>query len=264
MRPYSILIAFIVPLLLSVSSCKKDTDDPNKPVITLSDDNVTGKSGREIEIILNMTIPNGFKELLLSKSVNLEPDQNYGVVSVTPVSAGTNIYQYTFHYTLDPDEVDKLVGFNFKLTDNNGLSVEKDLTVNTTASGAQIIYTHKWVLKSKFWESASPASETIEDCEKDNLYQWNRDSTVTIAYGTSACTFDGFNVYDKWTLSDDETTFTQVYHALFDPSNVTVESYKIRSITKDRLIMEIVLDLSVFGPPYTDHEVFVYTYDAAP
>ena len=114
------------------------------------------------------------------------------------------------------------------------------------------------------WTSISPALEMIEDCEKDNVYTWNRDSTVTIAYGGSGCTFDGFNIYDKWTLSEDEKTFTQVYHSLFDPSNITTEVYKIKSISKDRLVMEILVDLSVFGPPYTDKEVFVYTYEPIP
>ncbi|MHA4811650.1 hypothetical protein ACX0G9_26375, partial [Flavitalea flava] len=186
------------------------------------------------------------------------------VLSVNPQSTGTNAYQYSFSYVLSPDEVDKLVGFNYKLIDNKGHSVEKDLTVNTVASAAQNIFQHNWALKSKLWTSVSPAMETITDCEKDDRYQWHRDSTITITYGTSACTFDGFNVYDKWTLSDDEKTFTQIYHSIFDPTNITTEKYTVQSITKDRIVMSILVDLSVFGPPYTDHEVFVYTFDAIP
>lgn len=258
---------FLVGLLFWLPSCKKDTIDPNLPSMKLSIDNVTGKSGKTIDIQVSFSAPYGFKDLLITKSINLQQDMHFGnngTLTATPASAGQNQYTYNFSYVLNGDEVDKLVGFNFKLTDSKGHSVEKDLTVNTTVSGAQNIYSHKWKLISKMWTSISPASETIEDCEKDNVYQWNRDSSITIGYGSSGCTFDGFNVYDKWTLSDDEKTFTQVYHSLFDPSNVTVEKYNVRSISKDKLVMDIKLDLSVFGPPYTDHEVFVYTYEALP
>jgi hypothetical protein len=267
MRPYFILITAILSCLGFLPSCKKDNKDGSLPVIRLSTNSVTGKSERKIQLTVDMTTPDGFKELLISKGINLKTDSSYGtngVLLVTPVSSGTNTYQYTFTYTLSPDEVDKLVGFNFKLIDSKGRSAEKDLTVNTTASGAQIIFSRKWALISKLWQSANPPSETIEDCDKDNVYKWNRDSTITINYGASACGFDGFNVYDKWTLSEDEKTFTQTYHSLFDPSAITVESYKVTTLSNDKLVMTITLDLSAFGPPYTNHELFVYTYNSVP
>lgn len=264
MRPYPLLTTLLLFSLYLLPGCTKDNDDPNIPVMKLSIDNVTGKSGKLLELTVEMSIPGGFKELLISKGINLQPDNVFGIKSVTPVSGGENKYSYTFTYTLSPDEVDKLVGFNFKLTDNQGRAVEKDLTVNTTAGPAQIIFTHKWLLKSKFHESGSPAVETITDCEKDDVYLWKRDSTITLNYGASACTFDGFNVYDKWTLSADEKVFTQVYHSLFNPAAITTEKYNVRSVTKDRLVMDIVLDLSWLGAPYTDHETFVYTFDAVP
>jgi hypothetical protein len=47
---------------------------------------------------------------------------------------------------------------------------------------------------------------------------------------------------------------------LFDPSAVTVEEYRVKTLSRDKLEMEIFVDLSVFGPPYTDKEVFVYTF----
>ncbi len=264
MRPYPLLTTLLIASLYFLSACHKNSDDPNAPAMSLSTENVTGKSGKLIELTVDLSVPDGFKELLISKGVNLQPDNTYGIKSVTPVSAGGTNYKYEFTYLLSPDEVDKLVGFNFKLTDNKGRSVEKDLTVNTTTSAAQIIFSHKWLLKSKFQETASPPVETITDCEKDDVYNWKRDSTISINYGTKACAFDGFNVYDKWTLSDDEKTFTQKYHSLFNPSAITIETYNVRSVSKDRLVMDIVLDLSWLGPPYTDKEKFVYTFDAVP
>jgi len=251
--------------LFMATGCKKDNKDASLPVLHLSSDFLTGKSEKNIGLTVNFSAPDGFNELLISKTINLKTDNTYGVNgtrSVTPQSTGTNAWQYTFSYTLSPDEVDQLVGFNYKLTDKKGRSVEKDLTVNTVASAAQNIFSHTWALRSKLWISVSPATETITDCEKDDRYQWHRDSTITINYGASACTYDGLNIYDKWTLSDDEKVFTQIYHSVFDPTAVTVEKYNVKSITKDRIVMDILVDLSVFGPPYTNHEVFEYTFDA--
>ena len=112
--------------------------------------------------------------------------------------------------------------------------------------------------------SISPASEDLKDCDKDDVFSWNKDSTYSINFGDVACTFDGFNVFEKWYLSDDEKTFTQIYSSFFDPANITTEVYRVKTLTKDKLVMEIFVDLSVFGPPYTDKEVFTYTFEPVP
>ncbi|HEX2534268.1 MAG TPA: hypothetical protein VHK69_11055 [Chitinophagaceae bacterium] len=257
----------LLGLAILAGGCDKDEVDATAPVLRLVPESVTGKAGRMVEATLFITAPNGAKDVVVYKTVNLQRDNTYGgtgTLTAVPVSTGGNSYEYKFSYELNPDEVDKLVGFNFRFTDNKGLAAEKDLTVNTTTSGQQTIYARRWKLISKMWTSISPAAEMIEECEKDNIYSWNRDSTVSITYGASGCTFDGFNIYDRWTLSEDEKTFTQVYHSVFDPSNITTEVYKVKSISKDRLVMEILVDLSIFGPPYTDKEVFVYTFEPAP
>ena len=267
MLPRKLLTACLLFLLAITGACKKDSADPNAPILQLRPDNVTAKAGTNIQTVLSITAPNGAKDVVIYKTINLEKDNSFnntGTLTVVPESLGGDQYEYRFSYELSPDEVEKLVGFNFKFTDGKGVSAEKDLTVNTTNSGQAIVFTRNWKLVSKMWTSISPAAEMIEQCEKDNVYTWNKDSTVSIAYGTSGCTFDGFNVYDSWTLSADEKTFTQVYHSLFDPSNITTEVYKVKSITKDKMVMEILVDLSVFGPPYTDKEVFVYTFEPVP
>lgn len=267
MRPYNFFTTFSLACLILLGSCRKDKTDLSLPIVKLSTDKITGKSERQIQVSVSLSAPLGLGSLQISKGVNLKTDSNYGtngILSVNPPAGTGNSWNYAFTYTLSPDEVDKLVGFNFKLIDAKGRSAEKDLTVYTTVSGAQTIFTHKWALVSKFWKTGNPPAESIKDCEKDDTYQWNRDSTMSINYGKLACDFDGFNVYDKWTLSADEKTFTQTYHSLFDPTKITVEKYTVISIASDKLVMSIPVDLSWLGAPYTDHELFIYTFNAVP
>lgn len=245
------------------SSCKKeDTPDPNLPRITLSSESFTGKSGQELTIIVKITAPNGISAFLISKGVNLKTDSSFGTNGqLRIVTATGNSFDYIFTYILKPTEVDKLVGFNFRVEDTKGLAAEKDFTLNTTVSGAQLLYSYRWTLKSKMWQK-NPPEENIQNCEKDDSYLFNADSTMSINYSTTACTFDGFNIYDKWLLTPDEKELTITYHNVFNPAQITNDKYNIISLTKDKLVMDIAYDLTAFG--LTDNEVFVFTYEASP
>jgi hypothetical protein len=261
MKRIAILMSWIVTgVIVFAVSCQKDSVDPNLPVLKLHPVNVTGKSGQHVLDTLDIIAPYGVGKLLISKSVNLVPDAAFGTQSVTPVSTGPNTYQYIFDYTYQPEEVDSLVGINYHFEDSKGNVAEKDLTVNTSTSAAQIIYSHKWKLVSKLWTTITPQMESEQDCEKDNIFSYHADSIMFINYGNDPCTFDNFNIFDKWYVSDDEKTFTDIYHSAFNPEQITTEVYNIESLTKDKWVMDIALDLSAFG--LTDHEVFVYTYVA--
>ena len=248
----------VIAGLMMFTSCKKDSIDPNLPKMKLVPEMVSGKTGHSVSVTLTIHAPYGAKTLEISKTINLV--SAFGVTTVMPESLGNNNYQYVFTYTYQPEEVDKLVGINFHFEDGKGNAVEKDLTVNTITSGAQIIYSHTWKLTSKLWTTRNPPQESIQDCEKDNLTNFKRDSSIAINYGATGCTFDGFNIFDKWTLSEDETIFTQIYHSVFDPTKITVETYKVISLTKDKMVLQIGLDLSAFG--LSKNEIFVYTYES--
>ena len=262
MKRIAILMScMLIAAAIFTTSCEKDSADPNLPVLRLHPVNVTGKSGQRLRDTLDITAPYGVGKLLVSKTINLVTDDTFGVKQVMPVSTGTNTYQYIFEYTYQPEEVNKLVGINYHFEDAKGNVAEKDLTINTNPSAAQIIASHKWKLISKLWTTATPQEESINDCEKDNLWAFNlADSTLSVNYGTNGCTFDGFNIYDKWYVSDDEKTFTDIYHSVFNPAQITTEVYNIQSLSNDKWVMDIALDLSVFG--LSDKEVFVYTYQA--
>ncbi|MCR6721001.1 MAG: hypothetical protein NVV59_12105 [Chitinophagaceae bacterium] len=265
MRPFISITVICLLAVSLLSGCEKDKVDPNMPVLRLTPDNVIGKSGREVDVTLFIHAPNGAGLVSLYKTINLERDNTFGgtgTITGTPVSVGNDNYEFHFSYQLQGDEVDKLVGINFRFEDSKGLAAEKDLTVNTTTSGQQIMYSRRWALKSRMWTSVAPPEEDMQDCEKDNIYVWNADSTYNVIFGASACTFDGFNVFDRWELSEDEKTLTQEYYSLFDPSARTVETYTVRSLTRDRMVLEQLIDLTVFG--LTDKEVFVSTYEPVP
>jgi hypothetical protein len=253
-------IALVATVIFT--SCKKeDKPDPKQPKIALSSYKFTGKSGQELSITVSITAPNGISALLINKGVNLKTYSSFGTNGQMKITASGNSFEYVFNYILSPDEVDKLVGFNFRIEDSKGLASEKDFTLNTTVSGAQLLYTYRWSLKSKVWQK-NPPEENIQQCEKDDSYLFNRDSTMAIDYGTSGCTFDGFNIYDKWTLTPDETELSITYHSVFNVAQITTDKYRVISLTKDKLVMDIAYDLTVFG--LSDHEVFLFTYEASP
>lgn len=237
--------------------CKKEIDT-KLPSMVLTPESVQGKTGQQIQATLIINAPYGFKKLETSKTINLV--SAFGVTSVTPQDLGNNQYKYVFNYTYLSDEVDKLVGINFRFEDAKGNVAEKDLTINTEASGTQKIYSRTWKLVSKLWVTKKPVEENIAECEKDNRTNWRKDSTILLNYGASGCLFDGLNIFDRWYLSDDELTFTQIYHSVFDPTKITVEKYKVISLTPDKLVMEIAYDLTAFG--FTNNELFVFTYEA--
>ena len=260
-RSFVIVSVFAICASALFYGCKKDTVETDLPVLRLVPDKVSGKSGFPVSTTLSGTVQNGVKNFYISKTVNLKVDSSWGTNGVLTVTdfSGQNSFDYAFNYTLQDDEVDKLVGFNYRIEDEKGKAAEKDLTVNTIASGAQIIASHPWKITSKFWETDDPPSENLQDCEKDNFFTYKRDSTILLNYGAAGCLFDGLNIYDKWSLTEDEKTFTQTYHSVFDPSKVTTEVYNVISLTKDKWVMQITYDLSVFG--LSDKELFTFTLE---
>lgn len=245
-------------------SCKKDTNpDPSLPVVTISTDRITGKAAQPITITVTMTAPSGIKSLIITKGLNLVTDSSFGENGIfnAPVSAGSGGSDvYEFHYIVDSIDIDKLVGFNFKLTDQQGRSVEKDLTLTAQTSGALTIYSYKWDYTSR--KVVSINFEAIENCEKDNLFMYRKDSSTVLDYGLSACVSDSSVTYFKWALSNDETSFTQWYYPKGFPDSVKTETYTVITLTNKKLTLEKTEDLTGVG--LSDAEKVQYSYNAVP
>lgn len=258
-----LLIGLALVAAIGLPGCKKeDRPDPTQPIIKLSSDKFTGKSGQELSVTVTVTAPNGISSFVITKGVNLKQDLSFGTNGLMTIPTGSvNEFVYVFKYILLPEEVDKLVGFNFRVVDSKGLAAEKDFTLNTTVSGQQLLYSYRWNLKTKIWKTTPPADD-LKPCEADDYYLFNRDGSMVMGYGASACTLDGLNVYTNWSLSPDEKELTITYHSLFNPAQVTNDKYQVVSLTKDKLVISITFDLTVFG--LSDHELFEYTYEASP
>jgi hypothetical protein len=266
MKKSRLLLINCFALLATVCfvSCSDDDESSPAPTITLSEEEFSGKSGQDAEITVNIAAPAGLKNLKITKQINLTTDPSYGTNGVETITPASNpkTYEHTFTYTLSPDEVDQLVSFNFMAEDASGKTSEADLTINTTASGEQIIVSNGWKFKTKQNVTSGTPQDDLAECLKDDVFTYNADGTMAINYGANACQFDGFNEYTGWTLSEDEKTFTQTYRDVFNPAKVTTETYTVTKLTKDEMVLEIFFDLSDFG--LSDNEKYVYTMQAVP
>lgn len=200
------------------------------------------------------------RSFTITKKVNLVADPTFGqngVLTVNPSSFGD---EYVFNYLAPTSDIDKLVGFTFHVEKNDGSVLESDLTLVVTLSPRDNIPTKRWVWKSKIWVDADNA-EDIKECEKDNYYLFNPDGTMSIKFGnntgTAGCDFDAFIEYYTWVLSDDEKTLTLTRNS--DPST---EVYRVKTLTTERMEIEIDYDLSVFG--LSTEETFLFKLEAAP
>jgi hypothetical protein len=246
-----LLISFLI-------SCEKDNSaDANMPIIKLSKNNVVGKSEYVDTFLITISAPQKIKSFIITKSINLVDDNTFGTNGkiVVTDAIGKTDYQYSFIYKYQPDEVDKLVGIFFTVTDDAGNSREADLTINTTVSGKELLMRYKWNLKTKFWVTAN--QDDTKDFDTDNIYIFNDDSTMSLDYGTKKDIYDGLNIYYRWELTNDEKTLTMKYYDVFNPNNVTSEVYAVQTLTRDKLVLDIGYDLSWLG--YSTNEIFRYT-----
>ncbi len=220
-------------------------------------------SGDVVNAKLDLSSVQPVSSLLIRKTRNGAADVSFGTNgSVTVTSGLTDAYE--FNYETQVEDIDQLVGFTFEATGSNGAVVASDLTLIVTLSPRDNIPQKRWAWTSKIWVDAGNV-EDLKECEKDNYWLFNADGTMGVGYGTDTgagdCLFDGFNIYLSWELSEDGQTFTTTRSGLFDPTIVT-EVYRVKSLTTEKMLLEIDLDLTVFG--LTAEETFIYEYTALP
>jgi hypothetical protein len=221
------------------------------------------ESGQNIEVKVNVESPTALTSFKVRKTKNLVPDPTFGTNGEMTVAASGNSFSYDFDYNTLSTDVDQLVGFSFEAVNASGAKEVSDLTMQITLSPRDNIPQKKWNLTS-ILQLTDKNKEVINDCEKDNAILFNQDGSMVYIYGSDtgagSCQFDGFNLYDKWNLSEDEKTFTISYQGLFNPAT-TVDTYQVRLLSTDELKLELTVDLTVLG---LGVETFLYTYKAGP
>ena len=222
-------------------------------------------SGDEMEIAANLASFTPLKSFTITKTVNLAVDPGYGNNGVLTVDPGSISSEYLFRYTPPETDVDQLVGFTFRAEGTNGTTITSDLELAVTLSPRDNLPRKKWLWKAKIWVDGDNAPD-MKECEKDNFYLFNNDGTMSLNFGantgSAGCDFDGFNVYDTWSLSADEKEFTMIYHSIFTPDNPQTETYRVKTLTTEKLELEIDYDLTVFG--LGPEETYLFEFTALP
>jgi hypothetical protein len=122
----------------------------------------------------------------------------------------------------------------------------------------------KWLWASRLWVD-NGNSQDLKDCEKDNFFLFNADGSIAVNYaaGTGAgdCAFEGFKVYDNWQFTADEKLFIVKKHDAFS-GVVEIDSFRVQSLTVEKMLLELDIDLSDFG--LSTEETFLYEYTAQP
>ena len=277
------LCGFILFIGTLVIGC--DTDDSQTPedfydqgdfTIVLDAQKTPGQgqyrivveSSDTININVHVEAPDDLMGLTITKTVNLEIDESFGNQGVMQVDASGNSFNYNFIYEPLIEDVDELVGFTFEAQTTSGNSHTSDLTASITLSPKDNLATKRWNWSSiKHVTSLNmPNEEVINDCEKDNYYLFNADGTMSLNYGqdtgAGACNLDGLNVYDQWYISDNEEYFLMEKYNVFTPDITVVDTFRIKTLSIDKLELEQTVDLSVFG--LSEEEIFLYSFSPAP
>ena len=201
----------------------------------------------------------------VSKTINLESDNDFGTsgtLTIDPGSISGAMYDLTYY--LEERDLEQLVGLTFRIETTAGQIYISDVTVVVTLTPRGNIPLKRWLLTAQIWVD-NDNFDDLADCEKDDSFLFNADSTLSIDYGTNTgvapCDLDNLTVYEQWYLTADEKFFIIKRSGVFDPT-VAIDSFRVKSLTIEKMELEIDFDLSVFG--YSEDETFLYEYTAQP
>lgn len=259
MQPIRLFTFFAI--FVFAIACKKEDDTPTI-IASLSEPEITSKTGREINTTLTINSPTPIQSLVIIKTINTFVDNLWetdGKYTATLASGGNNTYTYDFNYEVLDRDADKLIGFTFEFTDANGNVFQRDLTLNAILSAEQTLYTRRWKMVGKLWTSVQPAVNDLKDCESDDVWEFNSDGTWNIDFGSKACEYDGFNSFPLWNINEEETLLNATLRNVFTGAD-DVQVYDILTLNRERLILNQTVDLSVFG---FGLETFTITFEAS-
>jgi hypothetical protein len=273
-----ILIAFTGAFLLGACEDENGTD-ADDPAVPLSVSGASVKapgrgqyrlqtlSGDEVQIAANLASLESLKSFTITKTVNLSVDPNFGSNGVLTVDASAVDAEYLFKYKPPTTDIDQLVAFAFRAETTSGTLITSDLQLVVTLSPRDNLPRRKWLWTAKVWVDGGDVPD-FKDCEKDNYYLFNADGTVALNFGTktgvpgSGCDYDAFNEYETWSLSEDEKELVIISHSIFSPDLPKIETYRVKTLTTEKLELEIEYNLTDFG--LGSEETYMFQFTAQP
>ncbi len=278
MKVYQVWLRYVLVVFTGAAflmSCEDDYEtnsDDSSILLTYPDQQIKAPghgqyrlkalSGEQVDVTAHLASIAPLQSFTVTKTINLAIDPSFGNNGVLTVNAGGVGDEYTFQYAPLESDIDQLVGFTFDAEGNNGARMTSDLQLVVTLSPRDNLPRRKWLWKSKIWVDGDNVQD-IKECEKDNYYLFNNDGTMSLNYGTNtgsgSCNLDVLTVYDSWSLSDDESEFVMVRHSIFTPDTPETETYRVKTLTTEKLELEIDYDLSWAGAGTEETFLFEFT-----
>ena len=242
-------LSIIFSSTILLFSCGDDPE-PMAPIISISETTFTGDIGDEVSVTIDGTLDGDFVNMAISKFVGTTPD-------ATGNSTVTTGLPHTFTHTLGTEGILEPVRFNFLVTDDNDLTASVDLIITTDASRTQLLVSFDWQY-TDLWFGDPLAPGFIAECEKDNVFSFEADGTMSLDFGSSgdgagSCAGDGLLDWVSWEFdANEEVLSLSRVDVLADGSTVPKDVLVWTIIEFDQTAF-LAEEESIFGPLRYDY-----------
>ncbi len=211
---FSFLMAGILAIAFITSCSEEEVIPPDAPTIAVSvdgmvDGQLTATLGDDVVISISAVTDGGFASLTITEyqgTTELNSE-----VSTTPVASYT--------HTVTPEDASEPFRVNFMITDNEGLTASTDIIISGVLTDIYKLQNFNWQYTSQMG-ILEGETESIKDCEKDNVYTFNEDGTASLDFGTDTkvapCELDGLILATGYTY-DEETKVLTILQDEFQP-----------------------------------------------
>jgi hypothetical protein len=248
--PNFIYLPFLTVILVLVCCKKEPAPIPFAPIITLGAKTFEGKVYDMDTVTVAVNAPGGLKYLKISKFIGSKVDSTFGTAGVLTLFQ----HDYKLILTFDSAHLKDTIFYNMIAEDSLGRTGTDQLVITTVPSPLYYLKHYNWLWTSRIGQCGTGMGDTlaerIQDCEKDNLFVFSKDSTLLLNNGALSCPTDGSISYVAFHLSTDQTQLTLIY--LQQPSGVRKSQvYRINSIDSLNLYTSASFDTTGTGCTYT-------------
>ncbi len=226
-----------------LTSCSDD-ESFDAPTLVLSQTEVTASFGDEVTVNITTSTDAGFKSLVVTKLWD-------GTAQSTE-TFNAAITSYT--YTVTEADADHVVTLNFKLTDNQNKSVEKELVISVELTPLQILLKYNWRLDQEIRKKTN--LNDINDAYTDDVYRFNSDGTYNKSIGAKVDDFGDiwFN-YCYYNLNQNTLRLLMSRTGAF--GEMVTDTLNITVIDASKIYADVkYFGLDIFDPTYDPAEEY--------